>query len=163
MKKLIAISIVTFVLLAASVISYADLVGTSKTVTVDLAVDSLFGFTLWDTQFTQDLGIVQAGVGALGNLNMAASSNHPTEWRIQASSSGLSGPGAVIPVVISTVGAGTTVTDLTLSAIAADIYTAALAEYPAVGVAVDGIFSVTAATDQEQGSYSGTIVLTMVE
>ena len=163
MKKLIAIGIATVVLLGISLVSYADPMQTTKNASVEVDVDPIFGFTLWDPELIQDLGNIDPGGGAIGNLHMTASSNHDVVWRIQASSNGLSGSGAAIPVVISTVGTGTTVTDLTLAGTATDIYTAAASEYPATGVTLDGIFSVTAASDQEQGTYTGTIVLTMVE
>lgn len=170
MKKLIAIGFSVLLVLGLSVLSHADTIQTQKTIAVLLGVDSLFGFEIWDTEYSQTLPNVLPGETALGNLHMYATSNHSIVWHLNASSTGLTGeiqvPPDVLPVQISTYGTGltgTTVTDLVLTGVAQSIYTAGTGEYPVAGLEVDAVFAIPTQSDTQQDLYSGTIVLTMTE
>ena len=172
MRKLIAIGIAVLLVAGAGSLAYADSIGTSKTVTAHLPVDSQFGFTIWDTEFDQMLANVLPGGGDTGDLHIAVTTNHDAPFYVKASSAGLVGETQAVPdtlpVVITTYdgGAGlngTPVTDLTLTGTAANIYSAGAGDYPASGLEIGCIFAVTSLAATKQDLYTGTIVLTMTE
>jgi hypothetical protein len=174
MKKLIAISIVTLLVLGSGLV-YADVIETSKTITADMDVSSNFGMEIWDTQFIQDLGVIAPPGAGIGAITIYATSNHAIPWIINASSDGLVGalPSPdTLDVQISTWDdgisnpqplTGTTVTDVVLTGSAAPIYTAGVGEYPYWGLVINATFAAPVIETTLEDSYSGTLVLTMTE
>lgn len=169
MKKLIALGIAVVMALAVSSIASADLMSTSKNVTIDLGVSGQFGFTMWDTDLAQS-DTINPGDAGLFDLHMAATTNHNNVWRLQAASDGLDGlyEGDTLPVKISTFNGGggpvgTFVDNLVLSATAQNIYTAAASEYNVTGLEIAGLLIVNTVSTTKQDLYQGNVILTMVE
>jgi len=172
MKKLIAIGVVALMVMCVGAVSHADVIATSKDVVAHLPVDSQFGMQIWDTEFDQMLANVLPGGGDTGDIHISASSNHSVPWYINAASAGVTGETQAIPdtlpVVLTTFdgGAGltgTVVTDLTLTAVAAPVYSAGAGEYPCSGLEIGAIFAINSLVDTKQDLYTGTITLTMTE
>lgn len=167
MKKLIAVSLVAVLVIFASSLAQADAVSTQKDVAIEVLVQEVFGFSLWDADLSQSYSIMP-GESAIGSLHITAFSNHARPWWIDASSSGMLGMynGGTLPIKITTFGVGltgTTVTDLDITASAMAIYTAGDGEYPKSGVVVDGVLVVPTTLDTTQDVYNGTITLTMTD
>jgi len=172
MKKLIAICVVALMVALVGAVSHADTITTSKDVVAHLPVDSQFGMEIWDTQFDQWLANVLPGGGGTGDINIYATSNHSVPWYINAASAGLVGEVQAVPdtlpVALSTFdgGAGltgTVVTDLTLTAVAAPVYSSGAGEAPCSGLEISAIFAINSLVTTKQDLYTGTITLTMTE
>ena len=172
MQKLIAIAIAMAMVIGMSALSHADIIQTTKDIDVLMDVGSNFGFEIWDTEYSQDLGTVSPGIGNTGDIHIYATSNHASPWTVSASSIGVVGttqvPPDTIPVVVSTFdgGAGltgTVYTDVTLTGAATPIYVAGAGEYPVVGLEVNCIFAVTSDVSTLEDTYNGTITMTMTE
>lgn len=173
MKKLIAIGIGVIMGLGISILSYAaDPIETSKDIAVSMSVFGAdFGFQIWDTQYTQDLGTKDAGQDGVGSITFYAHSNHAVPWYIQAASDGLIGKNPVpdtLPIIMTTydVGKGaegTFVTDLPLASAAQNIYSAGAAEYPVSGLEFGSTFVVKTTLATQEDVYEGIIELTMTE
>ncbi|MDD5680348.1 MAG: hypothetical protein PHI59_03810 [Candidatus Omnitrophica bacterium] len=163
MKKLIVLGIVVMLAIFAGSVAYAD--SDSKDVAVTVNVQSVFGFSVWDGELSQEYTIMP-GENAIGNLHITASSNHSQLWWINASTDGMVGQynGKVLPVEISTLsGAGVKVANLVLTSAPQAIYTADATEYPKSGVAIDTLLVVPTTLSTPQDVYKGLIALTMTE
>ena len=172
MKKLIALGIAVLMVLGISALSHADVIETSKSVSVLLGVDSQFGFEIWDPEFAQTLPNVLPGVGETGDIHFYVTSNHSVPWYLKAASDGLEGQVQAspdtLPVLFTTFDGGggaigTYVDNLLLTGTAANVYSSGVGEAPCSGLEVAGIFTVNTLLTTKQDLYSGTIQLTMTE
>lgn len=181
MKKLIAIGIAIMLVLSISALSHADILATTKDITVDLSVSGSFGMEIWDNEFVQDMGSVAPGAGATGDIHIYATSNHGRVWTISVASAGLVGP-ETLPFKLSSYDGGgnpdplentaSLVTNLVLTGSAQPIYSAGASEFTCVGLIINGIFSMqtyngtepeSGGVPTQEGDYNGTIQLTMTD
>ena len=171
MKKLIAVSITLYMLLAIGAFSYAaeSDVEESKTINLDIYIGSLFGFAIGSGESSQTFAAISPlETSAELEVNAACSTNHNAIWYLNAESAGLIGPGTTLPIYArssTTVGTGTILDP----AEALDnvppkvIYVPAVGEYNIAGLAIVLGMTVTAAADQQVGTYSGQVLMTMTE
>ena len=171
MKKVIAVCIAAFMVLALGSASFADEMSTDKTISITLGVTGQFGFTVWDEDLSQSFTL-NPGEAALADLHIAASSNHGNQWTISAASDGLAGQFnfGVLPVQISTFDggaavapAGTFVDNLVLGTGAQAIYTAAAGEWSVQGLEISGLIIVPTAVTTTEDLYVGNVILTMAD
>ncbi|MBN1871913.1 MAG: hypothetical protein JW800_04995 [Candidatus Omnitrophica bacterium] len=166
-KKTLVILTVIALFLNVSPIAFTDDLSTNKYISVTLNVSEIFGFKLEsDDEFSQVLDLTnQDATDDYGSLHMLVTSNKNSEWWLRASSGGVSNAqtGYGVPLVMSTTGKGTTVTNVELVGRPRPIYRCAKDEYvckdllvPATFTVKDGVLPAMA------GTYEGSIYIDMV-
>jgi hypothetical protein len=178
MKRLIIIGLAMLTVLIMSIPAYSgDTIGESKSITVTMIIEPVFGMYIWD-QFTQT---IYPATGSetfnknktnpmLGDINMYVFTNRNVPWTIQASSAGCTNDtSVVVPIKIwaGRFGAGGDSTfEGVLTEGAETLYQSSDYELNVWEYEVNAGFGAVGFdkgnTTYPQGTYTGTLTVTLV-
>ena len=180
MKRLIVIGLTILMIVGINVLSRADGLSNTKTVTVTVHVEEVFGMKIWDSEYNKTIYPVKLLTGTetetekgMGDIHCIVFANKGITWEIQAASEGCShSSGDIAPLMMTSlyledakhpVG-GATYKDVELTSTPQAVYTCGEYETNVLGLEVPLLYGVT--SDKlnylMSGDYTGTVTVSLV-